>query len=107
MLKRAEGREIGVTGVQSVENKSKLYLKVDDLSIPWYAILDDVLLNNTADTLDALYAEEFENSSLANLPRFTRQGQNLYIDVNAVMDNSVITFDPDEKTVLSIVNETP
>lgn len=105
--KRAEGREIGVTGVQSVENKSKLYLKVDDLSIPWYAILDDVLLNNTADTLDALYAEEFENSSLANLPRFTRQGQNLYIDVNAVMDNSVITFDPDEKTVLSIVNETP
>lgn len=105
--KRAEGREIGVTGVQSVENKSKLYLKVDDLSIPWYAILDDVLLNNTADTLNALYAEEFENSSLANLPRFTRQGQNLYIDVNAVMDNSVITFDPDEKTVLSIVNETP
>lgn len=105
--KKAEGREIGITGVQEVSNDSKLYLKVDDLSVPWYAILDDVLFNNTVDTLDSLYQEEFSSSPLANLPRFERQGQNLYIDVNEIMNNSVITYDTSEKAIYSMVAETP
>lgn len=105
--KKAEGREIGISGVQSVQEDSKLYLKVDDLSVPWYVILDDVLVSDTSKTLDNLYEEEFQNSYLANLPRFERQGQNLYIDVEEVMRNSVLTYDKEYRIIQSAVKSTP
>ena len=105
--KKAEGREIGVTGIQGVKNDSKLYLKVDDLSIPWYAILDDILVSDTTSTLDALYEEEFKNSNLANLPRFERQGQNLYIDVDELMRNSVLLYDKEACVLQNVAKSTP
>lgn len=105
--KKAEGREIGITGVQAVEDDSRLFLKVDDLSIPWYAVLDDVLVSETGKTLDAIYEDEFQNSSMAFLPRFERQGQNLYIDVDEVMGNSTLMYDKENRVIQNVVRSTP
>lgn len=105
--KQAEGREIGLTGVQAVESESKMYLKVDDLSVPWYSILDDVLVNNTAESINQLYEQEMSGSALADLPRFERVGQNLYIDVNDILSNSTLIFDDETKLLTNVVGDTP
>lgn len=105
--KKAEGREIGITGVQGVGDGSRLFLKMDDLSVPWYAVLDNILVSETGQVLDDLYAGELAGSSLANLPRFERQGQNLYLDVDKLMQNSVLMYDKDSRVLYSVVRSTP
>lgn len=105
--KQVEGREIGVSRVTSPESKTELYLKVDDMSIPWYEILDDVLFSNSIDTISEAYDAEFDNSLLADLPRFVRKGENLYISVNDVFENCSVEYDAETNTLYTWVRETP
>lgn len=105
--KEQEGREIGVTGVQAPSSTTELFLKVDDMHIPWYAILDNVLVGNSIKTVSQAYEEEYQNSQLAHLPRFERKGSNLYINLNEVFNNSQINYDADTNKLYTTIVDMP
>ena len=105
--KQNEGREIGITEVSEPETETELYLKVDDLSVPWYAVLDDVLFNATFKTIDDIYAKELDDSLLSNLPGMVKKGNGLYISINDIFKASTVEYDADTNQIYTSTNQTP
>ena len=105
--KESEGREIGLTSVDSYDSSTKLYLKVDDLSIPWYSIISKVLLGSSINTVKEAYEAEQSESLMANLPGMVQKGNGLYIDINTMFDGTRVEYDPDLETLYSVTSATP
>lgn len=105
--KAAAGREIGIADVTAPETETKLYLKVDDLSIPWYTILDDVLFKSTFKTVGEIYDDALDDSLLANLPGFVKKGDGLYVSVTDLFESSVVEYDSSSNELVSVVTKTP
>lgn len=104
--KEQEGREIGLTSVDPPETSTELYLKVDDVSIPWYELLEDILFHPTTKTVSEAYDEEYSRSLVANLPGMVRKGNGIYIPLSTVYESSVVSYDIESNLLLSGVTET-
>lgn len=104
--KEQEGREIGLTSVDAPETSTELYLKVDDVSIPWYELLEDILFHPTTKTVSEAYDEEYSRSLVANLPGMVRKGNGVYIPLSTVYESSVVSYDIGSNLLLSGVTET-
>lgn len=105
--KESEGREVGLTSVDPYESKTELYLKVDDLTIPWYTIVDDIMLNSSIRTVAQAYEEEQSNSLMSGLPDMVERGNGLYIDINDIFEQTSIEFDPDTGLLYTVTYGTP
>ena len=104
--KEQEGREIGLTSVDTPETSTELYLKVDDVSIPWYELLEDILFHPTTKTVSEAYDEEYSKSLVANLPGMVRKGNGVYIPLSTIYESSVVSYDIESNLLLSGVTET-
>jgi len=105
--KKSEGREIGLISVDSFEPSTKLYLKVDDLNIPWYSIVDEILLNNSINTVKEAYEQEQESSLMTNLPGMIQKGNGLYISVDEMFDGVRVEWNDTEQMLYTVTSQTP
>lgn len=105
--KESQGREIGLISVDAVETDTTLYIKLDDVSIPWYSTLDKVLALNSIDTLNDAYEFEYSNSPLASVNGVERKGENIYMSTKTLFDSSIIEYDDTTKKLVSKVQGTP
>jgi hypothetical protein len=105
--KEKEGREIGITTVDAPETETELYLKIDDVSIPWYSIVDDVLFKSTFTTVSEIYADALSDSLLDDLPGVIQKGNGLYISVDYLFNTTDIGYDADTNLITNNVLETP
>lgn len=105
--KSKEGREIGITTVRQPESETELYLKIDDVSVPWYSIVDDVLFKSTFKTVGEIYKEEMSQSILSHLPGTFQKGNGLYMTVTDILDASDVVYDPDTNQMYTSVKDVP
>lgn len=105
--KEVEGREIGVYEVTEPETTTKLYIKMDSLTIPWYEMLDDILFGSTFNTVSDAYEEVYSNSLMNNLPGVEQKGGKLYMDISKIFEQSNIDYNKDENMLQSTVVGTP
>ena len=105
--KANDGKEIGITSVDVPETQTTLYVKLDSLSVPWYEVLDDVLLSNAFDTVDDIYQSAFEENLMSTLPGIIKKSNGLYMDLNYLFDTSTIEYDNKTNSIHQYVLETP
>lgn len=90
--KEFDGAEVGITKVTTPESTTELYLKLQDISLDWWDIIDDVLVKNTFDTVTDMYVEQLEGIPIANEDGVIRKGSGLYYPVDRLLDDVVISY---------------
>lgn len=105
--KQSEGREIGLISVDTPESSTELYLKVDDLDIPWYQLLSKVLVNNAYNSVSEVYADALSNNIYHGLPGVKEKGNALYVSLDYIFNTSTIEFDSTSGQLSTKVSETP
>ena len=72
----------------SPETNTILYLKIDDMTVPWYEILDKVLVSNAFETMEEIYKEAYSKNLMSGLPGIEIKGNSLYMDLNYLFDTT-------------------
>lgn len=104
--KRQEGREIGVYEITAPETTTELFIKMEDLSIPWYDLLDDILTNSTFTTVKDAYEAVYSESLLNNLPGMEQKGGDLYMSLDTIFENSQVNYYKDQNLLyLTVLGE--
>ena len=93
--KTESGVEIGMLDLQEPKNDTVLYLKVENLNIPWPSLFQDVVRSSALEGLSGIY-ESYAQSKLAyGVDEFTAKGNGLYVDIQTVFNSSTVVFEPD------------
>lgn len=90
--KKNQGKEVGVGEVVEPQSSTELYVKLDNISIPWYEMLDDVLLADTFETATQMYRDAFEENPMSTQPMVTQKSDGLYISTDDIFDSSTVGF---------------
>ena len=93
-VKEFDGAEIGITSVRTPETETELFIRVEDVSIDWWDIIDDVLFNNSINTVTDLYESQLTDSSMAHVDKVQHKADGLYVDVNDVFNSTSIVYKP-------------
>lgn len=92
--KSESGVEIGVTEVTEPNIRTKLYLKLEDVQIPWYELFYNSFYTNTYKTLDSMYANYAqEHTAVANRDDVEIKNDGVYVDINDVYASTSIDLD--------------
>lgn len=92
--KSESGVEIGVTEVSEPEIKTQLYLKLEDVKVPWYELFYNSIYTDTFKTLNNLYDNYAqEHSTVANENDIIIKNDGVYVDVNDIYASSSVDFD--------------
>lgn len=104
--KSESGVEIGVTEVKEPDINTKLYLKLENINIPWYELFYNSFYTNSYKTLNDMY----ENYALSHTAVAIRddvevKNDGVYIDVNDVYGSSSVDLnmygnDPNARTLV-------
>lgn len=103
--KREQGKEIGIGEVTEPESSTELYVKLDNISIPWYDMFDDVLLADTFDTATEMYAKAFEDHAMSYQKYVIQKANGLYVSVNDIFKTSDVGFSIGAKMLYQSVSD--
>ena len=92
--KEFDGSEIGITSVETPETETELFIKVDDISVDWWTVIDDVLFKNTYKTVSELYDDQMDNNAMQGLPGVQTKGDGLYVDVQDIFNSTNMNYLP-------------
>lgn len=93
-VKNMEGSEIGITSVTTPESTTELYMKLDNVNVPWWEITGDVLFGSTYKTLDEMYEDYLNDSLISQQPDVIRKANGLYISLDDILDSTYIQYSP-------------
>lgn len=102
--KSLEGREISAVGVTEPKSQTKLYLKVDSMTVPWYKVLQEVMLGSIDTKLEDIYEEELESNMLYGYSGIQVLNDGVYIDVNDIFDSSSVVYNNHQKFLYQNMN---
>lgn len=105
--KNLEGREISAVGVEEPTTNTKLYLKVDDVEIPWYSILGDIMTANAKESIDQLYQDAIEDNMLYGYEDIQVVNDGVYIDVDDIFDSSSVVYNKYNQFMYQYVSSSP
>lgn len=106
--KREYGVEVGVQSVEEASPKTTLYLKMEDLNIPWYRVLRDISTAPILESLTELYQRYASENLAFSAKDFEFIAGDLYVDIDNILNSSVVVFNPNYKTIYDMtVQETP
>lgn len=89
--KNSAGVEIGVTEVKEPEISSKLYLRLQEIDVPWYELFYDSIFSNSYKSLKKMYEDyAVTHSIIANAPDVEVMNNGVYVDVMEVFDSSSV-----------------
>ena len=89
--KRQNGVEIGVSEIKEPDTSTALYLKLDDLYVPWYDIFSNIMLSSTFKNLNEVYDTYADKSPIAHQPDVTVMNDGVYITLEQLFDSATIT----------------
>lgn len=87
-----QGKEIGIGEIVEPQSSTELYIKLDNISIPWYDMFDDVLLADTFTTMTQVYEDAFEDNPMSQQKYVQQKANGLYISVDDIMGSSSVGF---------------
>lgn len=105
--KNLEGREISAVGVEEPTTNTKLYLKVDDVEIPWYSILGDIMTANAKESIDQLYQDAIEDNMLYGYEDIQVVNDGVYIDVADIFNSSSVVYNKYNQFMYQYVSSSP
>ena len=106
--KQSNGEEIGVSKVTEPTTNTKLYLKLAEVVMPWWDILQEVGLGATYSSLDQMYADYEAQHPLAYTEDVTMMNGGIYIDTNQLFESAEVSFSPVMKVIYVVgAEDTP
>lgn len=105
--KESDGREIGVIEVTAPTSKTELYIKLDDLEVPWYTVFGKVLTDNSVKTMSEMYEKTMEAHHMSGLPGIESKSNGLYMSTKYLLNTSSIEYNASRKFLKHTVHETP
>lgn len=95
--KRQSGVEIGVYELHEPDISSELYVKLDDIYVPWYDLFSDIMLSSTYNNIEEIYDSYADDSPIARQPDVTIMNDGVYISINDLFDSATIDMDSETK----------
>lgn len=105
--KSLEGREISAVGVEDPKSQTKLYIKLDTISVPWYKVLKDVMFENISTKLEDIYEDQLQENSLYGYEDIEVVNDGAYISVDNIFSSSSIIYNNNQKFLYQNMNRTP
>lgn len=105
--KRLEGREVSAVDVTEPSTQSKFYIKVEDLSIPWYELLYKVMFTPIDVSLSDLYDKELEDNMISGYAGVEIIEDGAYISTDTIFDSTSIDYSPDYRILQQTVLQSP
>lgn len=99
--KEFDGAEVGVQEIRTPETTTKLYLKLDNINIPWWTIMNNVLFNNSMDTVSDLYKDELNKNVYLNQEGVKLVANGAYIDIQDLYDSTTIVYQPSTNILIN------
>lgn len=90
--KNALGKETGVVEVKKPESNTELFLKLDQVKIPWYVVAEDIFADNQFKRMSDVYNDAFQSSIYMAFDGVVQKGNGLYVSVDDLLDSSSIVF---------------
>lgn len=103
--KKDQGKEIGIGEIIEPQTSTELYVKLDDISVEWYNMFDDVLLADTFDTMTEVYDQAFENNPFSQLKYVQKKANGLYVSLEDIYGSSTVGFSIGTKMMYQSVTE--
>ena len=91
--KNALGKETGIVEVRKPESNTELFLKLDEVRIPWYMVIEDIFNTNQFKKMNDIYNNAFQSSIYMSFDGVQQKGNGLYISVDELINSSTIVFD--------------
>lgn len=92
--KEESGVEIGMTEVREPHINTNLQIQLDDITVPWYIMLSNVMTADTGKTLDNIWQEHAQTQSfIFNNDDVVIKHNGVYMDVSQIYDSTSIDID--------------
>lgn len=91
--KHNEGKEIGVADVSEIRSNTELYIKLEDVTVPWYEAASSILSANTFETMQEIYDNSLSEHLMSKLDGVITKSNALYMDINTIFDSTKIEYD--------------
>lgn len=105
--KSLEGREISAVNVSQPKSQTELFLKLDDVKVPWYKVLEEVMFSPVGTTLSELYKEELESNFLYGFDGVQVVNDGVYININDVLKSSSVIYNNNNHFLYQNMNSVP
>jgi hypothetical protein len=104
--KNNSGKEIGIAEITEPKSTTQFYIKVDQVSVPWWEVLGDVLTSDTFATMGQVYEEAFESRPLASQTDkgIIKRSNGLYMSLDYLFNSSDVYFNTNSKALYQTVN---
>lgn len=92
--KQANGEEIGVSRVDVPDPRTKLYLYLADVEMPWWDLFTSVTVSSSIKSLDEMYSNYENQHPLAFVEDATVMNGRIYIDTDTLFESAKVAFSP-------------
>ena len=97
--RETDGTEIGVTQSYNTNSSTNIILHAGQLDVQWYDLLLYSVYSSVDDSFQDLYNKAADGMPLAEAPYTFTSGKEIYIDVNKVMDTTVVQYNGELKLI--------
>lgn len=101
--KNAEGKEVGIKEVKSPSSTTKFYIKLNEIKVPWWTVIQDIYNPDMFNTMKDVYEKAYSSSVYSQFDDAMKRGNGIYIDVEDLFKSSEIRYliEDDEETDIS------
>lgn len=93
--KNAEGKEVGVKEVKAPSSTTKFYIKLNEIKVPWWTVIQDVYSSEMFARMEDVYEDAYESSIYSTFPGAMKRGNGIYVNTDDLFKSSEIRFVPD------------
>lgn len=97
--RETDGTEIGVTQSYNTNSSTNIILRAGQLDVHWYDLLLYSVYSSVDDSFQDLYNKAADGMPLAEASYTFTSGKEIYIDVNKVMDTTVVQYNGELKLI--------
>ena len=97
--RETDGTEIGVTQSYNTNSSTNIILHAGQLDVQWYDLLLYSVYSSVDDSFQDLYNKAADGMPLAEAPYTFTSGKEIYINVNKVMDTTVVQYNGELKLI--------
>lgn len=89
--KKESGVEIGVTEVGEPKIRTELFVKLEDISVPWYELFYNSIFTDSYKTLNEMYENYArKNAFVASEDDIVVKNDGVYVSVDSIYDSSAV-----------------
>lgn len=89
--KKESGVEIGVTEVSEPKIRTELFVKLEDISVPWYELFYNSIFTDSYKTLNEMYENYArKNAFVASEDDIVVKNDGVYVSVDNIYDSSAV-----------------